>query len=42
MSTEIGKAAKKIRWDAISIGITSFVVGGAISFLITLLVHPLH
>lgn len=33
---------KDVRKGAIKIGIGSFVAGGGLTFLITLLVHPLH
>lgn len=41
--TENSTAVRKdVRKDAIRIGIGSFVAGGGLTFLITLLVHPLH
>lgn len=42
LDTELEGSEKRIRRDAIVIGIGSFIAGGGISFLITLLVHPLH
>jgi HEAT repeat protein len=42
MDTELEGTARRIRRDSIVIGIASFITGGGISFLITLLVHPLH
>ena len=41
--TENGAAIRKdVRKDAIRIGVGAFVAGGGLTFLITLLVHPLH
>jgi len=42
VNSEMGAASRKIRRDAIRIGVLSFVFGGGVSLLITLLVHPLH
>ena len=42
MDAELEGAARRIRRDSIVIGIASFIAGGGVSFLITLLVHPLH
>jgi hypothetical protein len=42
MDTELEGTARRIRRDSIIIGIMSFIAGGGISFLVTLLVHPLH
>jgi hypothetical protein len=42
MDAELARQAKDIRRDSIRIGIASFVAGGAVSFAVTLLVHPIH
>jgi hypothetical protein len=42
MDAELLGAAHGIRRDSIKIGIASFVAGGAVSFVVTLLVHPLR
>ena len=42
MDTQLEGTARSIRQDTIVIGIGSFIAGGGVSFLITLLVHPLH
>ena len=41
MDAQLTSAARGIRRDSIKIGIASFVAGGGVSFLVTLLVHPL-
>jgi predicted nucleic acid-binding Zn-ribbon protein len=41
--TENGAAIRKdVRKDTIRVGVGSFVAGGGLTLLITLLVHPLH
>jgi hypothetical protein len=42
MDAELEGNARRIRRDTIIIGFGSFVAGGAVSFVITLFVHPLH
>jgi hypothetical protein len=42
MEAELEEQAKRIRSDSIKIGIASFVAGGGLTLLVTLLVHPLH
>jgi ABC-type thiamin/hydroxymethylpyrimidine transport system permease subunit len=42
MDAELATTAKGIRSDSIKIGIASFVAGGGLTLLVTLLVHPLH
>lgn len=42
IDTELEGSERRIRRDAIVIGIGSFVAGGGVSFCVTLLVHPLH
>jgi hypothetical protein len=42
IDAELANAARGIRKDSIVIGIASFVAGGGVTFLVTLLVHPLH
>ena len=42
MDAELAGAAHGIRRDSIKIGIASFVAGGGVSFLVTLLVHPVR
>jgi hypothetical protein len=42
LDSELSNAARAIRTDSIRIGIASFIAGGGVSFLITLLVHPMH
>jgi len=42
IDTELEGSARRIRRDAIIIGVGLFVAGGAVSFAITLFVHPLH
>ena len=42
LDAELEGATRRIRRDAITIGIASFVAGGGITFAVTLLVHPLR
>lgn len=42
MESEPETTEKNIRKDAIKIGVVSFLAGGAVTFVVTLLVHPLH
>jgi hypothetical protein len=42
MSTELKSTERHILRDSMKIAITSFVLGAAVSILITLLVHPVH
>jgi hypothetical protein len=42
LDAELAGTARRIRRDAITIGLGSFAAGGAVSFLVTLFVHPLH
>lgn len=42
MDAELAGSERRIRRDSVVIGITSFIFGGGVSFLVTLLVHPLH
>jgi len=42
MDAELEGTERHIRRDSILIGIGSFIAGGAVSLVITLLVHPLH
>lgn len=42
MESELETTEKKIRRDSIKIGVVSFLAGGALTFAVTLLVHPLH
>lgn len=39
---ELAEVTHRIRSDSIKIGIMSFVLGGTVTFFVTLLVHPLH
>jgi len=41
LGAEMAGEARRIRRDSITIGIMSFVAGGGVSLLITLLVHPI-
>lgn len=41
ITAELGKAEKHIFRDSLKIAIGSFVLGGALTFVVTLLVHPL-
>jgi len=42
LDVELKTQARGIRRDSIIIGCASFVAGGGVSFVVTLLVHPLH
>jgi hypothetical protein len=42
LDAELEGTARRIRRDSIIIGIASFVAGGGLTLLVTLLVHPLH
>jgi hypothetical protein len=42
LQAQLETATREIRRDSIRIGIVSFAGGAAASFLVTLLVHPLH
>lgn len=42
LDAELKTAARGIRRDSIIIGLASFVSGAGVSFVVTLLVHPLH
>lgn len=42
MESELGTTEKNIRMDSIKIGVVSFIAGGALTFAVTLFVHPLH
>lgn len=42
IDVELQGQARQIRRDAIRIGIASFVAGGGLTLLVTLLVHPLR
>ncbi len=42
LDTQLKTSVRRIRGDSIKIGVASFVAGGGVSFLVTLLVHPLH
>jgi hypothetical protein len=42
MEAELEAQARRIRSDSIKIGIASFVAGGGLTLLVTLLVHPLR
>lgn len=42
MDVELTGSERRIRRDSLIIGIGSFIAGGGVSFLVTLLVHPLH
>ena len=41
LDAQLETATRKIRSDSLRIGVASFVAGGGVSFLITLLVHPI-
>lgn len=42
IDAELATATRRIRSDSIKIGIASFIAGGGLTLLVTLLVHPLH
>lgn len=42
LEAQLATSERRIRGDSIKIGIGSFVAGGGVSFLVTLLVHPLQ
>jgi septal ring factor EnvC (AmiA/AmiB activator) len=42
IDAELATATRNIRSDSIKIGIASFIAGGGLTLLVTLLVHPLH
>jgi hypothetical protein len=42
LDTQLEEAARRIRSDSIKISIVSFFAGGAVTFAVTLLVHPIH
>jgi hypothetical protein len=42
VDTELSTATRRIRSDSIKIGVGAFLAGGALTVLVTLLVHPLH
>jgi hypothetical protein len=42
MERELSSTRRDIFRDSIRIGVLSFIAGGLVSFLVTLLVHPLH
>ena len=42
LDAELVTTARRIRSDSIKIGVASFVAGGGLTFVVTLLVHPLH
>jgi hypothetical protein len=42
LDAELTGATRRIRRDSIKIGVASFIAGGGVSFVVTLLVHPLH
>ena len=42
LDAELAGAARGIRRDSIAIAITSFVAGGGVALVVTLLVHPFH
>jgi hypothetical protein len=42
LDAELTGATRRIRGDSIKIGVASFIAGGGVSLLVTLLVPPLH
>lgn len=42
LDAELDRSEKRIRRDSVVIGIFSFIAGGGLTLLITLLVHPVH
>jgi biopolymer transport protein ExbB/TolQ len=42
LDAELGRSERRIRRDSVVIGAFSFIAGGGVSLLITLLVHPLQ
>jgi len=42
MDVELANSVRRIRSDSIKIGVASFVAGGGVSFVVTLVVHPIH
>lgn len=42
IDAELATATRRIRSDSIKIGIASFIAGGGLTLLVTLLVHPIH
>lgn len=42
IDSELATATRRIRSDSIKIGIASFIAGGGLTLLVTLLVHPIH
>jgi hypothetical protein len=42
MDAELVGQRKGIRRDTIMVGVFSFIAGGCLTLLVTLLVHPIH
>ena len=42
LDAELGRSERRIRCDSVVIGLLGLVFGAAVTFMVTLLVHPLH